>query len=123
MSKYRGDEPPGSSGSDQNAPLRQDFFPKPEMGGRLRILTDGRSAVVENWHSPENHLDCRTVWYATEGTEGWTEEAHYSYLEENGLLRGKRHPSRSAGVLKMLDEAGREVWSVTVVMREVVRDS
>jgi hypothetical protein len=92
---------------------KREFFPEIDLAAGMTIMSDGRPAVVEDWYEVELGLFCRTAFYSTIGTEGWSEADHYAYLEANGLLEGKTYPVRSLGFKTLIDASGNEVWSTT----------
>lgn len=97
---------------------RRDYFPEIDLATREAMMSDGRPAIVEDWYDSDLGLFCRTAFYSTLGTEGWSGADQFAYLDENGLLEGKTHPSRGVGFKRLVDASGNEVWSTTVVMRE-----
>lgn len=101
---------------------KRESYPEIDLARGEVVMNDGRPAVVEDWYDRECEIFCRTAFYSTIGTEDWTESDQYAYLENNGLLKGKTDPSRGAGLKRLIDASGNEVWSATVVMREVPGD-
>ncbi len=100
----------------QNA--RRTILPEIDTGRRETVMNDGRPVVIEYWEDVDFGLRCRTAFYSTLGTDDWSEDDHYAYLEDNGLLEGKTYPYRGVGLGSLVDASGNEIWSATVAMHK-----
>jgi hypothetical protein len=98
----------------QNA--NAEFLPERDIARSETVMNDGRPAVFEDWWDYGFHLGLRTTFYSTIGIENWSETDHYSYVEANGLLKGKTHPSQDVGLRTMMDASGNKCWSASIVM-------
>lgn len=97
---------------------KREFYPEIDLGWGRWVMSDGRPAIFENWLDCDSQVFCRTVRYSTMEAEGWDERRHFEFLKKSGILRGKAHPSESAGINRIEDEAGQSWWSVTVSIYE-----
>ena len=95
----------------------REFYPELDIARTETVMSDGRPAVIEDWYDRDTALFCRTTFYSVIGIDAWSESDHYSFLERNGLLKGKTYPTDGAGVTSVVDAAGNRLWSVTVAMR------
>jgi hypothetical protein len=99
--------------------LSNRYLPELDLGQFTTELPDGRPAIVEDWLDKEYAIHCRTVWYSAIDTDEWDEADHYDLIQQAGLLKAKVHPSEGIGLKRQEDASGQDVWSATVVMRDV----
>ena len=101
----------------QNA--RREFYPEIDIARGEFVMNDGRPVVIEDWYDCDCELELRTAFYSTLGTDDWSEDDHYSYLEANGLVKGKTYPDRGMALRAFIDASGNKIWTASIVMYEV----
>ena len=109
---------PDRSNHKPQQDAKRESYPEIDVARGERVMNDGRPAVIEDWYDCDCEVFCRTAFYSTLGTDGWSEFHHYAYLEANGLLDGKTYSGWGVGRKKFMDPSGNEMWSSTVTMRE-----
>ena len=108
---------PDRSGHMPQQDAHREFNPEIDLAAGEFVMNDGRPAVVEDWYDRDCEVFCRTVFYSALGTDTWSEADHYSFLEANGLLKGKTYPDRGVALTENPDTSGEKFWGANVVMR------
>src|SRR5580698_1568528 len=93
-------------------------LPELDIARAENVMNDGRPVVIEDWFDIDCKVGVRTTFYSTLGTDGWSKTDHYSYLETNGVLKGKTYPGKGVGLKTITDGSGNKVWSASIVMWE-----
>lgn len=84
-----------------------------EIGWSEGVLSDGRPFRAEMW--AEDGMSCLTFFFSSRGLDAAAKEEIADLLEREGLVRWRR-PPRYLGLGRVVDDAGHEMFSATVVV-------